>query len=96
MAVQFSTPIATDLERPAFDRIPPFNLERIISVERHLPIMANRSRLEEQIVDVAVTPIVTRLQASDDRMLRPMEMLRRMLVRRLIATPNVAARQAEA
>ena len=52
-------------------------------------------RLHEQFVDVAPRPVLTRLEAADDRVARLVKVLRRVLVRRAVAAAHVAARQAQ-
>jgi hypothetical protein len=52
--------------------------------------------LEEQLIDVAPTPILARLEALHDRKLRPVKVLRRVLPLRLIAASDMAAFLAEA
>src|SRR5262245_23306715 len=53
-----------------------------------------RRRLEEQLVDIAPAPILAGLEALHHRMLRRLEMLGRVLARRLIAATDMAANQA--
>src|SRR5438445_10039634 len=55
-----------------------------------------RHRLEHQIVDVAESPIFTRLEGADDRVLRRVEVLCPVFIRRVVATADVSAREAEA
>src|SRR4051812_34658022 len=51
---------------------------------------------KECIVNVAVAPLLARLERLDDGMLCLMKVLRRMLVLRTVATADVPARHAEA
>ena len=54
-----------------------------------------RQRLEELLVDVAPTPIFSGLEAPDDGVMRRVMVFRRVLVRRVVATADVTARQTE-
>src|SRR6266550_4608071 len=51
--------------------------------------------VDHHVVDVAVRPILSRLERFDRRVLRPVEMLGRMVVRRGIAAADVPAAHAE-
>jgi hypothetical protein len=55
-----------------------------------------RRWLNEQIVGVAIPPVLIRLEADDDRMRGRVIVLGRVLPRRLIAATDVAARRAQA
>jgi hypothetical protein len=60
------------------------------------PDTAQSRRLHHLIVDVAPSPGLAGLERTNDGMRRRMKVLRRVLVLRRVATPDVAARQAEA
>jgi hypothetical protein len=52
--------------------------------------------LDEEVVDVAVAPILTRFEGADHRMLRRVIVLGRVAVLRIVAAADVAALKAEA
>src|SRR5919198_2370770 len=47
--------------------------------------------VDHHVVDVAVCPVLSRLERLDRRMLRPMEVLGRMVIRRGVAAADVSA-----
>src|SRR5438105_8353552 len=51
--------------------------------------------IDHQIVGVAVRPVLAGLERLDRRMLGPVEMLRRMLIRRRVAAAHVTAAHAQ-
>src|SRR5207237_9819349 len=51
--------------------------------------------IDHQIVGVAVRPVLSRLERLDRRMLGPVEMLRRMLLRRRVAAAHAPAAHAQ-
>jgi hypothetical protein len=54
-----------------------------------------RRRFDEQLVDVAPRPILTRLEAANERVLRLIKVLGRVLPDRIVAAANVTAGQTE-
>ena len=55
-----------------------------------------RRRLEEQLVHVAPAPVLARFEAANDRVLLSVKVLGGVLARRVVATADVAAGEAEA
>src|SRR5438105_8184891 len=54
-----------------------------------------RRGLDHELVHVAPAPVLARLEAADDRMAGSMEVLRRMLVGRVVAAADATAGQAQ-
>lgn len=51
--------------------------------------------LEEQLIDIAPTPVFPRLERLDQRIVRGVEMLRRMFIGRVVTAANMAAAKAK-
>src|SRR5207248_6979592 len=51
--------------------------------------------VDHQVIDVAIRPVLRGLERLDDRMLRPVEMLRRVVIRRRVAAADVTAGHAK-
>jgi hypothetical protein len=54
-----------------------------------------RHRLEHFLIDIAPAPVLAGLEASDDRVVRSVEVGRRMAIRRIVAAPDVSAGETE-
>jgi hypothetical protein len=59
------------------------------------PTLNPGCRLEHELVRIAPTPVLSGLEALDDRVASPVKMLCRMLVGRRIAAAHVSAAEAE-
>ena len=65
------------------------------SMVRLSPAAQSWCGFEEEIVEIAPAPVLTWLEASDDRVLRRVEMFCRVLVRRIIAATDMTAFHAQ-
>src|SRR6202008_3465142 len=63
--------------------------------QREPALRSRSSRFHQDLIDVAPAPVLARLERGNDRVLRRAEVLGRVFVLRLVATPDVAAGPAQ-